>query len=112
MKDRHYRNLPPTAPRCRSQVEGYASVSPRPRVVKLCRWIRSAVSVPLLRTTVPDITICSFTLPSSKTGQSMKSESWSPGASGLSAVKRRPALLTSIVCPEPDSAFLRRRMME
>jgi hypothetical protein len=70
------------------------------RVLKACLWICSAVSVPLLQTTTPVTISCSWTRPSSKTGQLMATLIFSPGSSGPWAAKRSPELLRSMIWPE------------
>jgi hypothetical protein len=69
------------------------------RVLNSCRRILIAVSVPLLQTTVPATISCSWTRPSSRTGQLMAMSSLSSRSSGPGAAKRSPELLMSMVLP-------------
>src|ERR1035437_2481335 len=87
---------------------GDAAFSPTRRVLKSCRWIRNAVSVPLLQTTTPVTTSCSWTCSSSRTGQMMATSSFSPGSSGPWVAKRSPELVRSMIWPEPVSSGARR----
>ena len=96
----------------RSDYCGDLAFGPTLRVLKSCRSIFSAVSVALLQTTTPVTISCSWTRPSSRTGQVMATLSFSPGTSGPLAEKRRPELLRSIVWPEPVCARVPRCDME
>ena len=52
------------------------------RVLKSCRWICIATSVPLLHATTPVAISCNWTRSSSRTGQLIATSSFSPGSKG------------------------------
>ena len=78
------------------------------RVLNSCRRTSTAVAIPSVRTTTPEMTSCSCTPPSSATGQSTDTFIFCPTSSGRSVVKLSPQLLRSMVRPEPASTSRRR----